>query len=228
MWKGIVKVKPGARLGDIGHAIQTFSENAGFSVVREFCGHGVGARFHEEPQVLHYGRPGTLEELVPGMVFTIEPMITFGNANNYCLMVGRWQSRPQPVGPVGAHVGRDRRRTDVLTRARRRALSMASGLWPQGILGCLDPATLKAVDPACRQVENYWYIRLPRSGRVSCASGSQILSTQMNGWRACGLVKAVQLVRARAWSWNNPAAILAPRCPSAEHVPGRGGRFRQG
>ncbi len=78
MWKGIVKVKPGARLGDIGHAIQVFAEHAGFSVVREFCGHGVGARFHEEPQVLHYGRPGTLEELVPGMIFTIEPMINAG------------------------------------------------------------------------------------------------------------------------------------------------------
>ncbi|MCW5632794.1 MAG: type I methionyl aminopeptidase [Rubrivivax sp.] len=78
MWKGIVKVRPGARLGDIGHAIQTFAEAAGFSVVREFCGHGVGARFHEEPQVLHYGRPGTLEELVPGMIFTIEPMINAG------------------------------------------------------------------------------------------------------------------------------------------------------
>jgi methionyl aminopeptidase len=78
MWKGIVKVKPGARLGDIGHAIQTFTENAGFSIVREFCGHGVGLKFHEEPQVLHYGRPGTLEELVPGMVFTIEPMINAG------------------------------------------------------------------------------------------------------------------------------------------------------
>jgi methionyl aminopeptidase len=78
MWKGIVKVRPGARLGDIGHAIQTFAENNGYSVVREFCGHGVGARFHEEPQVLHYGRPGTLEELVPGMIFTIEPMINAG------------------------------------------------------------------------------------------------------------------------------------------------------
>ncbi len=78
MWKGICKVRPGARLGDIGHAIQTFAEHAGFSVVREFCGHGIGQRFHEEPQVLHYGRPGTLEELVPGMVFTIEPMINAG------------------------------------------------------------------------------------------------------------------------------------------------------
>ena len=78
MWKGIVKVRPGAHLGDIGHAIQTFAEGAGFSVVREFCGHGIGTRFHEEPQVLHYGRPGTLEELAPGMIFTIEPMINAG------------------------------------------------------------------------------------------------------------------------------------------------------
>jgi methionyl aminopeptidase len=78
MWKGIEKVRPGARLGDIGHAIQVFAENAGYSVVREFCGHGIGRRFHEEPQVLHYGRPGTNEELVAGMVFTIEPMINAG------------------------------------------------------------------------------------------------------------------------------------------------------
>ena len=78
MWKGIEKVRPGAYLGDIGHAIQTFAENNGFSVVREFCGHGIGRRFHEEPQVLHYGRPGTLEPLVPGMMFTIEPMINAG------------------------------------------------------------------------------------------------------------------------------------------------------
>ncbi|MDZ5459326.1 type I methionyl aminopeptidase [Azohydromonas lata] len=78
MWKGIEKVRPGARLGDIGHVIQVFAEGQGFSVVREFCGHGIGKKFHEEPQVLHYGRPGTLEELVPGMVFTIEPMINAG------------------------------------------------------------------------------------------------------------------------------------------------------
>ena len=78
MWRGIVKVRPGARLGDIGHAIQTFAENNGFSVVREFCGHGIGRKFHEDLQVLHYGKPGTLEVLVPGMVFTIEPMINAG------------------------------------------------------------------------------------------------------------------------------------------------------
>jgi methionyl aminopeptidase len=78
MWHGIVKVKPGVRLGDIGWAIQKFAEGQGFSVVREFCGHGIGRNFHEEPQVLHYGKPGTLEELKPGMTFTIEPMINAG------------------------------------------------------------------------------------------------------------------------------------------------------
>ena len=78
LWIGIMKVRPGARLGDIGAAIQKFAEGHGFSVVREFCGHGIGRNFHEEPQVLHYGKPGTLEELKPGMTFTIEPMLNAG------------------------------------------------------------------------------------------------------------------------------------------------------
>jgi methionyl aminopeptidase len=78
MWHGILAVRPGAFLGDIGHAIQTHAEKHGFSVVREFCGHGIGRRFHEEPQVLHYGKPGTLEPIVAGMIFTVEPMINAG------------------------------------------------------------------------------------------------------------------------------------------------------
>ena len=78
MWKGIEKVKPGVRLGDIGHAIQRHAEGAGYSVVQEFCGHGIGTKFHEEPQVLHYGQPGTGMELKAGMIFTIEPMINQG------------------------------------------------------------------------------------------------------------------------------------------------------
>ena len=80
MWLGIQAVRPGAHLGDIGHAIQTHAERQGLSVVREFCGHGIGRRFHEEPQVLHYGRPQTGLKLQPGMVFTIEPMINAGKA----------------------------------------------------------------------------------------------------------------------------------------------------
>jgi len=78
MWLGIQVVKPGAKLGDIGFVIQDFAEKNGFSVVREFCGHGIGKRFHEEPQVLHYGKPGTGLTLEAGMIFTIEPMINAG------------------------------------------------------------------------------------------------------------------------------------------------------
>jgi methionyl aminopeptidase len=78
MWLGIQIVKPGAKLGDIGFVIQDFAEKNGFSVVREFCGHGIGKRFHEEPQVLHYGKPGTGLTLEAGMIFTIEPMINAG------------------------------------------------------------------------------------------------------------------------------------------------------
>lgn len=78
MWLGIEQVRPGATLGDIGHAIQSHAEQAGFSVVREYCGHGVGQQFHQDPQVLHYGRPGRGMKLEPGMIFTIEPMINAG------------------------------------------------------------------------------------------------------------------------------------------------------
>jgi methionyl aminopeptidase len=80
LWVGIAQVRPGARLGDIGAAIQRHAEKNGFSVVREFCGHGIGRSFHEEPQVLHYGKAGTGPELLPGMTFTIEPMINAGKA----------------------------------------------------------------------------------------------------------------------------------------------------
>jgi methionyl aminopeptidase len=78
MWRAIDLVRPGAQLGDIGHAIQQHTEAAGYSVVREYCGHGIGRVYHEDPQVLHYGEAGTGMELVPGMVFTIEPMINAG------------------------------------------------------------------------------------------------------------------------------------------------------
>ncbi|MEJ2669313.1 MAG: type I methionyl aminopeptidase [Gammaproteobacteria bacterium] len=78
LYKGIELVKPGVLLGDIGHAIQTHAEQARFSVVRDYCGHGIGAQFHEPPQILHYGKPGTGLELQAGMCFTIEPMINAG------------------------------------------------------------------------------------------------------------------------------------------------------
>lgn len=78
MWLGIEQVKPGATLGDIGHAIQQHAEKNNYSVVREYCGHGIGQVFHQDPQVLHYGKPGTGLTLEAGMIFTIEPMINAG------------------------------------------------------------------------------------------------------------------------------------------------------
>jgi methionyl aminopeptidase len=78
MWRGIRAIAPGTRLGDLGHTIQQYVEGQGYSVVREYCGHGIGRVFHEDPQVLHYGEPGTGLELVPGMTFTVEPMVNAG------------------------------------------------------------------------------------------------------------------------------------------------------
>jgi methionyl aminopeptidase len=78
MLRGIGVVRPGATLGDIGHAIQKHAEGQGFSVVREYCGHGIGQVYHEEPQVLHYGQPGTGLTLQKGMTFTVEPMVNAG------------------------------------------------------------------------------------------------------------------------------------------------------
>src|SRR6202049_625432 len=78
MWRGIETVRPGAHLGDVVHAIQSFVEENDYSVVREYCGHGIGRVYHEDPQVLHYGKPGTGLELTTGMTFTIEPMINAG------------------------------------------------------------------------------------------------------------------------------------------------------
>ncbi len=88
LYKGIELVKPGCRLGDIGHAIQQHAEKNYYSVVREYCGHGIGNVFHEEPQVLHYGKPGTGLELKEGMTFTIEPMINAGKPHTKLLKDG--------------------------------------------------------------------------------------------------------------------------------------------
>lgn len=90
LYLGIELVKPGIRLGDIGYAIQTHAENHHYSVVREYCGHGIGKIFHEDPQVLHYGKPNTGVELKPGMTFTIEPMINAGKRHVKLLARDGW------------------------------------------------------------------------------------------------------------------------------------------
>ena len=90
LYHGIRMVKPGATLGDIGHAIQTHAVKNNYSVVREYCGHGIGLKMHEDPQVMHYGKPGTGEVLHEGMTFTIEPMINQGRADVSHLKKDGW------------------------------------------------------------------------------------------------------------------------------------------
>lgn len=90
LYKGMELVKPGARLGDIGHVIQQHAESNHYSVVREYCGHGIGKEFHEDPQVVHYGKPGTGVELQEGMCFTIEPMINAGKRHVKLLKRDGW------------------------------------------------------------------------------------------------------------------------------------------
>ncbi|MCV6611875.1 MAG: type I methionyl aminopeptidase [Amphritea sp.] len=90
LYKGMELVKPGARLGDIGHVIQQHAESNHYSVVREYCGHGIGKDFHEDPQVVHYGKPGTGVELQEGMCFTIEPMINAGKRHVKLLKRDGW------------------------------------------------------------------------------------------------------------------------------------------
>jgi methionyl aminopeptidase len=86
--QAIACVHPGSRLGDIGHAIQSCVQPLGFSIVRDYCGHGIGRKFHDRPSVLHYGTPGTGTQLLPGMFFTIEPMINAGKPGTYVLNDG--------------------------------------------------------------------------------------------------------------------------------------------
>ncbi|MBX2833508.1 MAG: M24 family metallopeptidase, partial [Micavibrio sp.] len=90
LMKGIEVVKPGATLGDVGHAIQSYAESHRFSVVRDFCGHGLGQRFHEPPSVMHIGTPGMGTALEPGMIFTIEPMINAGHYATKVLPTDGW------------------------------------------------------------------------------------------------------------------------------------------
>jgi len=121
MIKGIEVVRPGARLGDIGHAIQKHAEAHGFSVVREYCGHGIGREFHEDPQVLHYGEPGTGMELQPGMTFTIEPMINAGK-KEVKLLPDNWT-----VVPRDHSLSSQWEHTILVTEASHEILTLLSG-----------------------------------------------------------------------------------------------------
>ena len=110
LMRGVAAVRPGATTGDIGAAIQAYAEAERCSVVRDFCGHGLGRVFHDRPNILHYGEPGEGLQLKPGMLFTIEPMINLGkpHCEDPVGRLDRGHPRPVAVGAVRAHGRRDR------------------------------------------------------------------------------------------------------------------------
>ena len=135
LMRGVAAAKPGATLGDVGHAIQSVVERNRFSVVRDFCGHGIGRRFHEPPNVLHFGRPGEGPVLRPGMFFTVEPMVNAGRADVKILEDG-WTAvtRDRSLSAQFEHmVGHHRGRGGGVHRLARRAAPAAlPGLTPAG------------------------------------------------------------------------------------------------
>ena len=124
MWKGIAAVRPGARLGDIGHAIARHARSHGYSVVKEYCGHGIGQEMHEEPQILHYGHPNTGMVLEEGMVFTIEPMLNQGKP------AIRQQPDEWPVYTRDGKLSAQFEHTVAVTRSGVRVLTLRPGETP--------------------------------------------------------------------------------------------------
>lgn len=124
MWKGIAAVRPGARLGDIGHAIARHARDHGYSVVKEYCGHGIGREMHEDPQILHYGHAGTGLALQEGMVFTIEPMINQGRA------AIRSDPEQWPVHTRDGKLSAQFEHTVAVTRSGVRVLTLRPGETP--------------------------------------------------------------------------------------------------
>ncbi|MCC6472689.1 MAG: type I methionyl aminopeptidase [Burkholderiales bacterium] len=142
MWIGVKAVKPGGHLGDIGEAIQRHAEANGYSVVREFCGHGIGRRFHEEPQVLHYGRAGTGVRLEPGMIFTVEPMVNAGRAAIRELADG-WTivTKDHSLSAQWEH-------TVAVTESGYEVLTVSAGARPEPGTRAASPDLAGAVHPA--------------------------------------------------------------------------------
>ncbi|WMJ71435.1 type I methionyl aminopeptidase [Stenotrophomonas sp. 24(2023)] len=129
MWKGIAAVRPGARLGDIGHAIARHAREHGYSVVKEYCGHGIGREMHEEPQILHYGHAGTGLVLEEGMVFTIEPMLNQGKA------AIRHSPDAWPVHTRDGRLSAQFEHTVAVTRTGVQVLTLRPGETPLCVLG---------------------------------------------------------------------------------------------
>ena len=136
MMRGIATIRPGSTTGDIGAAIQSFVEAQHMSVVRDFCGHGLGKLFHDEPNIVHIGRPGEGIVLKPGMFFTVEPMINLGrpHVKGAVRRLDRGDPRPLAVGAVRALGRRHRqRRRDIYAVARRARQAALPALTPSKI-----------------------------------------------------------------------------------------------
>jgi hypothetical protein len=174
--RGLAAVKPGATTGDIGHAIQSYVESQRCSVVRDFCGHGLGQVFHDAPNILHFGRPGQGEVLQPGMFFTVEPMVNLGKSAGEAAerrLDGR-DPRQVPVGPVRALDRRDRRRRRDLHRLARGPVQAAD---PNG--GSGRASSTRALPRARRRhlaVDNPDAMRPSNSPRVARAAWSALTS----------------------------------------------------
>jgi hypothetical protein len=205
--------RPGA-LGDIGAPIQRFAESHGFSVVREFCGHGIGAQFHEEPQVLHLRKAGHRLKLSRGMIFTIEPMINAGAAHSQPRRrLDDRHRRPLALGAVGAHGARARDGYEVLTvsPARRPACWHWAELVPPGALPPWNPphrATRIDAQSTARNCRDA--LDAPRvAARLSCAPDTPSCCASRPGWwtacfAACGAISA-----ARGWRSSRSADTVA-------------------
>ena len=223
MWLGISKIKPGAHLGDIGHVIQQHAEKAGYSVVREFCGHGIGKIFHEEPQVLHYGRPGTLEELEAGMIFTVEPMINAGRREIREMGDG-WtiKTKDRSLSAQWEH-------TVLVTETGYEVLTVSAGMPP-------PPAFIAADSARCRQRLNAASCALndgrhashaahaaKSSSRAERQAVDRALSEPTASRNACcaGCASNVDAALTQAWQaldcrrharWSPSAATAAANC----------------
>ncbi len=145
MWRGILAVKPGARLGDIGHAIERHARRAGYAIVREYCGHGIGREMHEAPQVLHFGKPGTGLVLKEGMTFTIEPMLNQGRRMVETLDDG-WT-----VVTADGKLSAQFEHTVAVTRDGVRVLTLRPDEVRAGCAGRPDDQALRALSRSDRQ-----------------------------------------------------------------------------
>ena len=194
MMRGIAAVKPGATTGDIGHAIQSFVEPQGMSVVRDFCGHGLGRMFHDEPNIIHIGRPGEGVALKPGMFFTIEPMINLGKPHVKILSDG-WTAvtRDRSLSAQFEHsVGVTANGVEIFTLSQRHARAAAGLTDHNSRLQNLHATAWLApcpASPTSRTIGPSPPRRIISAIASGCASVSvlpgRMRSATMNCWRCC-------------------------------------------